>query len=255
MKKLIALTNVALFAGMIYVNYLGGIGAINNIGTGEVSGLYPTLFTPAVLTFSIWGIIYLFNLFFVVYQVFKAFKLPENFDLKLNQGFFFVTITNTVWIFAWHRLAIGYSLFLMLILLVFLLVSYSRATSPKYKSEYAAEYMNFSIYLGWISVATIANVSIFLTTIGVPRAGTIAAILTLAILVAALGLALFYLFKLKNVWYPLVLLWAFYGIYVARSTDMAEGAAIVKAGAIGALIILMSGLAYYRIMATRNEVN
>ena len=139
MKKLIALTNVVLFAGMIYVNYLGGIGAINNIGTGEVSGLYPTLFTPAGLTFSIWGIIYLFNSFFVVYQVYKAFKLPENFDLKLNQGFFFVTITNTVWIFAWHRLAIGYSLFLMLILLVFLLVSYSRATAPKYKFEYVAE--------------------------------------------------------------------------------------------------------------------
>jgi hypothetical protein len=254
MKKPLAIANLIVFGGMIYMNFLGGTGAINDISTGEVSGLYPTLFTPAGVTFSIWSVIYLFNLAFVVHQLIKAFRFPENFDNKLNQGFFFICITNAAWIVAWHRLAVGYALFLMFILLVFLIATYWQSRKPKYTSEFLTEYVNFSIYLGWISVATIANSAIYITAMGVRYDGTLAAILTLAVLAVAVLLGLFFLFKQHNPWYTLVILWASVGIYLARSADLSDGAGSVKIGAIGAVIILVSALAYHRISSKKSII-
>ena len=256
MKKILAVVNLIVFSGMLYLNYLGGAGKINGIGTGEVSGMYPTLFTPAGFTFSIWGIIYLFNLSFVFHQLYKAFKLPENFDPRLNQGFFFISVTNAVWILAWHRLAIGYSLFLMLMLLVFLIATYWQSTRPKYRTEYITEYVNFSVYLGWISVATIANIAIFLTTVGVAPYGSIAAMLTVLVILVAIGLAIYFILGQSNIWYALVILWASYGIYAARdsaimSNDIVtapEGTTTVKMIAIIGTFIIFAGLVYYRII-------
>lgn len=233
--------NAAVFAGMIYLNYLGGTGQINDISTGEVSGLYPTLFTPAGITFSIWSIIYLFNLAFVIYQIYKSIKLPENLDVQLNQGFFFISVTNAVWVVAWHRLAIGYSLFLMLMLLVFLAGTYLRAKRPKYRSEYFTEYVNFSIYLGWISVATIANVAIFLTTTGFAYDGQISAVITVIMMGVATVLALYFLFYETNYWYTLVVLWALMGIFIARNVETVEGALTVSRGAMGLIVLIMVG--------------
>ena len=254
MKKLLAVANLIVFVGMIYMNFLGGSGAINEISTVEVSGLYPTLFTPAGVTFSIWSVIYLFNLAFVVHQLIKAFRFPENFDKKLNQGFFFICITNATWVVAWHRLAVGYALFLMLILLVFLIATYWRSRKPKYTSEFLTEYVNFSIYLGWISVATIANAAIYLTELGVRYDGTWASLLTLCVLAVAVLLGLFFLFKQQNLWYTLVILWASFGIYWARSIDMSEGAELVEGGAIVAIIILLSALVYHRISLRKSLI-
>ena len=261
MKRVLAVVNILVFAGMIYLNYLGGAGKINGISTGEVSGLYPTLFTPAGFTFSIWGIIYLFNLAFLVHQTFKAFYLQENYDSRLNQGFFFITVTNAVWIVAWHRLAIGYSLFLMFVLLLFLIATYWQSTRPKYNSEYVTEFMNFSIYLGWISVATIANTAIFLTTVGVAPYGQTAAILTVVIIAVALVLALYFILGQNNLWYALVILWASYGIYAARDqvifqangAEVPEGTGLVKMTALIGVFIVFAGLVYYRIISRKAD--
>jgi hypothetical protein len=258
MKKGLAIVNILVFSGMLYLNYLGGAGKINNISTGEVSGLYPNLFTPAGFTFSIWGVIYLLNLSFIIHQVYKAFRLPENFDLRLNQGFFFISITNSVWIIAWHRLAVGYSLFLMFMLLIFLLGTYWQARRPKYTSEYITEFVNFSVYLGWISVATIANTTIFLTSVGVANQGSLATVLTVVVIAIAVGLGLYFILKQRNVWYALVILWASYGIYAARDAGMVssseaipEGTEIVKIAAITAVFIIFAGLVYFRIQQSK----
>ena len=261
MKKGLAIVNILVFGGMLYLNYLGGAGKINNISTGEVSGLYPNLFTPAGFTFSIWGIIYLLNLSFIIHQVYKAFRLPENFDVRLNQGFFFISITNAVWIIAWHRLAVGYSLFLMFMLLIFLLGSYWQARRPKYRSEYITEFINFSVYLGWISVASIANTTIFLTSIGVANQGSLATILTLLVIAVAVGLALYFILKQQNVWYALVIFWASYGIYAARETELRmsssqavpDGTGTVKIAAIAAAFIIFAGLVYFRIQQSKQK--
>ena len=261
MKRVLAIVNILIFSGMIYLNYLGGTGQINDLNTGEVSGLYPTLFTPAGFTFSIWGIIYLFNLAFLIHQTYKAFYLQENYDSRLNQGFFFISVTNAVWIVAWHRLAVGYSLFLMVVLLLFLIATYWQSTRPKYNSEYVTEYMNFSIYLGWISVATIANTAIFLTTRGVAPYGQTAGILTVFVIAVAVALALYFILGQSNLWYALVILWASYGIYAARDqviyqangAAVPEGTELVKMVAIGAVFVVFAGLVYYRIVSQKSK--
>lgn len=255
MKRILAIVNILVFAGMIYLNYLGGVGKINGLSTGEVSGLYPSLFTPAGFTFSIWGIIYLFNLAFLVHQTYKAFFLQENFDPRLNQGFFFISVTNAVWIVAWHRLAIGYALFLMVVLLFFLIATYWQSTRPKYKTEYVTEYINFSLYLGWISVATIANTAIYLSTKGYAVYGQTAGILTVVMIAVAVVLALYFILGQSNIWFGLVILWASYGIYAARDQVIfqANGAAVpegtewVKMAALVGVFVVFAGLVYYRI--------
>ena len=260
MKRVLAIVNILVFSGMLYLNYLGGVGKINGLNTGEVSAMYPNLFTPAGFTFSIWGVIYLFNLAFIIHQTYKAFYLPENFDPRLNQGFFFISVTNGTWLVAWHRLAVGYSLFLMLVLLFFLLATYWQSTRPKYNTEYITEYINFSIYLGWISVATIANVAIFLTARGVPAYGQTAGLLTVVVIAVAIGLAFYFILGQSNLWYPLVILWASYGIYAARDLEILdangavvpEGTGLVKIAALAGVFIVFAGLVYYRITSSRS---
>lgn len=259
MKKVLAVVNILVFTSMIYLNYLGGAGKINGISTGEVSGLYPNLFTPAGFTFSIWGIIYLFNLGFLIHQVYKAFYLEENFDPRLNQGFFFISVTNAVWIVAWHRLAIGYSLFLMIVLLLFLLATYWQSIRPKYNSEYFSEYVNFSIYLGWVSVATIANSAIFLITTGVEPYGQTAGILTVVMIAVAVALAVFFILGQSNYWFALVILWASYGIYAARDqailkangADVPPGTALAKMAALIGVFVIFAALVYYRLVSKK----
>lgn len=249
MKKLLALGNLILFGGMIYLNYLGGSGSLYGNATGEVSGFYPTLFTPAGITFSIWSIIYSFNLAFVIHQLFKAFRFPGNFNIKLNGGFFFVCLVNAGWVLAWHQLAVGASLILMILILGGLIYCYLQSRTSERSNKYYTEYVNFSIYLGWISVASIANVAIYITQMGVGYDGNKAAIFTLATILVAVSLGLFFIYKQGNPWYAIVILWASIGIYLARNVDVSAGADMVKVGAIAAIVILFGGLVYKYVIA------
>jgi len=251
MKKLLALGNLLVFGGMIYLNYLGGSGNLYGNATGDVSGLYPTLFTPAGLTFSIWSIIYSFNLAFVIHQLNKAFRFPGSFNFKMNLGFLFVCLVNAGWVLAWHQLAVGASLVLMGFILVGLIYTYLQARASESSAKYYTEYVNFSIYLGWISVASIANVAIYLTQVGVGYEGTIAAILTIVTILVALMLGLFFIFKQGNPWYAMVILWASIGIYLARTVDVSAGAELVKFAAIANIAILTVGLIYKSFIAKR----
>ena len=117
--------------------------------------------------------------------------------------------------------------------------------------EYIAEYLHFSIYLAWISVASIANVSIWLTHMGIAPYGNAQGIVTLLVLAVAAGLSLYFIFWQKNVWYPLVMVWAFYGIFIARTEDLSEGAEMIQFGAFAGLLIVFSAMAYFRIKQRR----
>ena len=112
------------FLVMVSVNALANILPINGIKTGEVSGFYENLFTPAGFTFGIWGLIYLLLAGYILYQLglFQT-KNTLNEDLLNRVGLYFSisSIANTAWIFSWHYHLIVFSMFIMIIILVCLM--------------------------------------------------------------------------------------------------------------------------------------
>ena len=141
------------------VNGMANALPLNGQNTGEISNRFPVLFTPAGYVFSIWGVIYLGLLAFGIYQLLPSQKNNSRME-KLGYWFFMSNFFNSALIFAWHYNQFPLSLVIMLGLLASLLVIYLRlqvGIRPVSTSEKWLVNIPFSIYLGWISVATIAN--------------------------------------------------------------------------------------------------
>lgn len=239
-KRVILVLIVMAYLATLYVNYLAGTGVLNDVSSADVSEFYPTMFTPAGFTFSIWGIIYLFNLCFILIQVYKLAKHPQSFNKRLNIAYMLVCAFNVLWLYCWHYQLILLSVIIMigiLLALIFAVVSTSRS-KPKSTVNYL-EFINFSLYLGWISVATIANISAYLYQLGLTPSNP--ANITLLVMFVAVSLAIWQNYRLKNYWYGLVIIWAFYGIYAARSTDFSDGAnTVMIAALIGIAMVMVS---------------
>ncbi|MFO8059818.1 MAG: tryptophan-rich sensory protein, partial [Bacillota bacterium] len=154
--------NLGAFATMILVNALATLLPLNGRTTGEISQLYPVLITPAPYTFAIWGLIYLLLAGFVIYQ----FMRPRDPRLRGFRHLFALScVFNSAWIFAWHWEGIRLSLAIMLALLATLVTIYANIDAggrPQSLTTFWILKIPFSIYLAWISVATIVNVSVTL---------------------------------------------------------------------------------------------
>jgi len=121
MKKISLIITLIAFLAMLYINYLSGVGKINNISAGGVSGLYPTFFTPAGFTFSIWGVIYFFNLLFIIYALVTGFSRRSEYPSdKIIYRYLLSCLVNIAWIFAWHYQAMILAMCLMIIFLFLL---------------------------------------------------------------------------------------------------------------------------------------
>lgn len=205
------------YIAMIVVNFLATSLPINNRGTGEISDAYSNLFAPAGITFSIWGLIYLLLAIYVIYQ----FKSKNDGLLKKINIFFTITsIANILWIFAWHYDYIGLSLALMLVLLIGLI----KIADTLRSNELTAEERKFigipfSVYFGWITVATIANVTVFLVSINWGGFGIAEFIWTSIILLIGATIGILRMNKDKSVAYGLVLVWAYLGILLKHLSN------------------------------------
>ena len=219
--KITRILNLVSILAAIVVNGLANILPINNLLTGEVSDSFGALFTPAGYVFAIWGVIYLSLTVFAVYQVLPAQKDNTRID-RIGIWFILANLFNGAWIFAWHYLQFSLSLLFMLGLLVSLLVIYQRlkiGISTSSPIERWLVDMPFSIYLGWISVATIANASVVLLNLNWNGFGLTETIWTVVMLVIATVLGLLMTLKRSEVFYTLVLIWAFIGITQNGSGD------------------------------------
>jgi benzodiazapine receptor len=231
--------NIVAFIVTITVNVLAGsTRLLNGVTSGEVSDMYPTLVTPAGFTFSIWGVIYVFLLVFAVYQA-----LPKNRDQPfLGQiGLLFALsgLWNISWLFLWHYEMVTYSLVLMFALLATLIGVYLRlgvgraAVSLK---EMVLVHFPFSVYLGWISIATIANVSVALVAAGWDGWGIEPVTWAVIIICVALLLSLAMLATRKDIAYSFVVVWALVGILEKQS----ENQTIVLASEIGIVLLFVA---------------
>lgn len=244
--KALQILNIVGFILMIVVNALANTFPIAGKNTGEVSALYPSLFTPAGFTFSIWGVIYLLLLAFVVYQAKGLFgKSNEKTSKLLAQvgiWFFISCLANASWIFVWHHQMITASLLVMLVILISLIKIYINLGIGRSKEGSSQSYLvqiPFSVYLGWITVATIANISIFLINIGWNGFGLSPEFWTVIIIGAATAITILMLIKRKDQFFSLVMLWAFFGIiYKKLSLSTEASQAIIITLGIGMVLIL-----------------
>ncbi|MBE0637872.1 MAG: hypothetical protein IH598_05080 [Bacteroidales bacterium] len=250
--KVYQILNIVGLVAMIAVNYLANTLPIGGRTTGEVSAGFRSLFTPAGFTFSIWGIIYLLLIAFSIYQskgIFSDSNLKQNrFLYRIDSWFFISCIANMAWLFAWHHQVIWLSVVFMAILLGSLIMIYLNLGAGKRiisRAEHFLVHVPFSVYLGWITVATIANVSIFLVRINWDKFGFSDELWTVVMISIATAVGIYILLLRKDFFYSIVIVWAFLGIISKRLTDEAESMEpiILTAGA-GILMILAINIFY-----------
>jgi len=193
--------------------------------TGEISGLYRTLFEPAGFTFGIWGVIYLFLGLFVLYQTGVLAPAGRGAAVSKQVGVPFVAscLANVAWLFAWHHNLISLSLVVMVVLFGTLLWSYLRlsgAPTADWREKLLVR-TPFSMYLGWISVALIANTAIALVSRGRMGFGILATWLTLAVILVAILLGLTMIWRKRDRVFAGVIAWALIGILARHMSEFA----------------------------------
>jgi hypothetical protein len=153
---------------VVAVNAAANILPINGVGTGELSARYPTGFTPAGWVFAIWSLIYLGLLAFSLWVARKGPALGARVE-RVVTPYLVSCAGNAAWIFMWHYELIAASLACMLVILGGLLLVYVRLNrqAPASFAERACVDASFSLYLGWISTATLANLAALFFDLGV----------------------------------------------------------------------------------------
>ena len=232
-----------LFVGVIAVNALANILPINGYNTGQISAFYPNAFVPAGFTFSIWGVIYLLLLSYTIgytYYSLKRQAYPKAFRFieHVNTYFLLTCIFNMAWIVAWHYLQIELSVLIMLLFLSTLIQLFLKTKSMAHDLTLTQRFIlqtPFIVYLGWISVATIANITALLvaykwTALNIAPVYWSAVMILIAIVLAAVMLI-----KFQVVSFTLVVAWALWGIYNAQGPAAPILARITAIG-IGVLI-------------------
>lgn len=216
----------------VVVNILANALPLNGLNTGEISDQFPILFVPAGYVFSIWGLIYVALIAFGVYTVTSKGQADERVD-AVAWWFAAANLFNTVWIFLWHYEQFPLTLIAMLGLLVSLIAIYQRLRIGVEKKPFVKRLvvdLPFSIYLGWITVATVANVSQVLFALGWRGGPLSQATWAIVMLAVATLLGVLMIFLRREVAYPLVLVWAFVGIWVSQAdTPVVANTALVSA--------------------------
>ncbi|WP_395626472.1 hypothetical protein [Daejeonella sp.] len=247
--KILALLNLLAFAFHLTFTSLVQMGKLSKMDMAQTSAKYDTVFAPAGITFSIWGIIYLALISFSLYHLYAAFYKAKNEPSNLitnSLGVLFIinNLATALWLLAWLNEELLISVILMLIQLTALILIHIRLNRLNIISTFSFQFFTnipLSIYFGWISIATIANISAYLKSIN--WTGGISESLWAIILIAIASLiTLFMVIIRKNIPFGLVVLWALYGIVLKRQqVNAIEFESVIQASFM-AFIIIFIGL-------------
>ena len=232
----------------IVVNGLANVLPLNGLQTGQISDRFQVFFVPAGYVFSIWGLIYLALIAYAIYQA-----LPGQRDNPrlASTGYLFVLscLANIIWLFLWHYEKFVFTLLAMFTLLALLIVIYLRLGIGK-QAVSAGErwlvHLTFSIYLGWITVATIANVTSVLDYVKWSGWGIVPPVWAVIMLIVGALVGFLMALRHGDVAYNLVLLWAFTGIAVKHSASPGLAVSAAWAVSVFTVLLLMVGVALYR---------
>ena len=207
---------------MIAMNALANIIPLNNQTTGEISNKLDVLFTPAGYVFSIWSVIYILLIIWLI-MIYKPMK-RHDVDRKIGFAFIASCVWNIAWLICWHFEFFNTSIVFMLLLLVTLIFIYSHYTNNE---QTFAKRLPFSIYLAWISVATIANISYVLKYNGVTL-GINELFGSFVLVILAAALAILAVKVSRDLYFLAVITWALIGVSVANDHAlMSTGTGIV----------------------------
>lgn len=261
--RTLAILNGLFFLVHLVPSQLTQLELLNNQTIGDVSAKYPTLFTPAGITFSIWGLIYLALTAFCIYHLVQAYKADAaheaNRDLK-RIGYLFIlnNLATGAWTIAWVYEWLVVSVALMLVQLVTLLAIQLRLGIYDPTRSAASRWFTqfpLSIYFGWILIATVANVSAMLVGVGWDGFGLPAAWWAITMLVAATLLTLLVVLARLNPFVGLVTIWAFYGIILKqRQLDLPSSPELITTAWIGIVIVAVAVIIilYRNALTTKN---
>ncbi len=229
------------------VNILASTLPLNGQNTGEISDRFQVFFVPAGYVFAIWGVIYIGWIAFAVYQALPAQKESPRLR-KLGYLFALSGLFNAAWLFCWHYNQFALSVLVMLGLLGLLIASYLRLDVARTKVGNAEKWcvdVPFSVYLGWITVATVANVTDLLYYVNWNGFGIAPEVWAVIMLLVASLVGLMMALSRRDAAYLFVLVWSFAGIAVKQA------ATPMVAYAAWAATLVALGLAVYSIVARR----
>lgn len=244
---LLALANLLGFAAVVTVNFLSASLPLNGKTPGQLSDQYPNLFVPAGLTFSIWGIIYLVLMIWMLLQA--AGLLRPTLRAHVAPGvenvgwlFLLTCILNIAWLFAWHWEQIGLSVAVMASLLTTLITLNEKIRNGRSKVNATEKWLShtaFGLYQGWITVALIANVTALFVASGWQGFGIPESTWAILMIAIGAGLAVFMVLSRNMIFHGLAVAWALLGIYIKR-TDAGDAEQVVYAALAGMTIVLVA---------------
>ncbi len=231
MKKIKTLAFFNLLALIFHIifSYITQLKLNNNPDIGQISDKYDSVFTPAGITFAIWGVIYAALLVFCIYHLVMAFSRrlnhPANNDIS-RMGIWFIlnNLAAVAWIYVWTNELITVSLGLIILqLLTLIFINLRLGIHDPHKDLASKVFTQFplSIYFGWLTIATIANASIYLLDLGWDGFGYNPVYWTRIMIGVAVFLTSIVVFTRRNVFFGLVIIWALYGIILKRQTENA----------------------------------
>ena len=250
-QVLVVLAVIAVIA----VNIIAVALPLNGLDTGEISDRFDIYFVPAGYVFSIWSLIYLGLIAYGIFQALPAQK--ENPRLRsIGYLFVFSCLANIVWLFLWHYEVFNFTLLAMLAILLSLIAIYLRLDVGRVQvstGEKWCVHIPFGTYLGWISVATIANATQLLNYLGWSGWGISPEVWAVIMLAAGVIISAAMSLRRADIAYSLVLVWAYVGIAIEHAnTSVVANAAWIAAGLILAILVIGVYRKYQRQKISKN---
>lgn len=212
-RKNKAWLNVFFLVATLVINALGATGFINGLSQKEVSDMYPTLITPSPATFSIWSVIYILLIALVVLMLIKHqdHYYGKAID-KISFLFWLTCIFNMAWIVLFSYNLIGLStvvIFALLLTTIFILKEIGKLQTQR---RFLLP-VTFGLYSGWLFIATVVNITLWLVKIQWNGFGISSEIWGIIVLLVSIVLTGMVLLSIKNGIFPISIAWAYFGIY------------------------------------------
>jgi translocator protein len=232
--------NIGALAATLLVNWLANALPLNGKDTGQLSDQYPILTVPAGYAFAIWSLIYLGLIGFVVYQALPSQRNNPRIA-RITPLFLFSCLANIGWLLTWHYEILSLNIVLMLVLLGSLIAIYRhlRADGAQVSSgERWLMWVPFSLYMGWITVATIVNLTVVLYAAGWQDTGTLGAALASLLFVVAAVIAATIARRFNDPAYALVVVWALVAVAIKHAAVMLVATTAWVVAAVVALVVV-----------------